>query len=356
MPQNETGRSCQITAIFVPICGNILLSREVVQGMKWSRGFLPVAFGFIFLECLIVSPTSLGRAAKKSGGAAITVTQTVKADQVLENVQLIGTEGGRREWELNAETAVDFKGKGEWQLEKIKTIFFGKLGTHYSVKGKTGQVDIETRDMMISGDVVTKTSNNYELKSDVVNYDSKNRVLKSDSPVTILGPKDQKGNRLRLQGIGMNALVEEGKTTILEDVKGQIALDDGTLMNVKSKSVELRADSRWAQFYGNVVIDVGSMRVSGPGAQFQYDAEGGSLSSLFVNGGVKVSDINKLATSENVKVLFKDNKFVFRGNPRLLQDQDELLGEEIVFLQGGKRVQVKGVRANIESKQVEKKR
>ncbi|MDZ4662519.1 MAG: LPS export ABC transporter periplasmic protein LptC [Pseudomonadota bacterium] len=322
--------------------------------MKWSRGFLPIAFGVIFVECLIIAPQPLGRRPKKSGAIAVSVTQTVKADQVLESVKLIGTEGGRREWELNAETAVDFKGKGEWQLEKIKTIFFGKVGTHYSVKGKSGQVNIETRDMMISGDVVTKTSNNFELKSDIVYYDSKNKLLKSESPVSILGPKDKKGNRLRLEGIGMNALVQEGKTTILENVKGEVALEDGTIMNVKSKSVELRADSRWAQFYGNVVIDVGSMRVSGPGAQFQYEADSGSLSSLFVNGGVKVSDVGKLATSENVKVLFKDNKFVFRGNPRLLQDQDELLGEEIVFLQGGKRVQIKGARANIESKKLEK--
>lgn len=324
--------------------------------MRWSRGFLPIALGVIFVECLIIAPEPLGRGAKKSGSTINNVKQPVKADQVLENVQLIGTENGRREWELNAETAVDFKGSGEWQLEKIKTIFFGKLGAHYFVKGKTGQVNIETRDMMISGDVMTRTSNNYELKSDVVFYDSKNKVLKSESPVSILGPKDEKGNRLRLAGIGMNALVEEGKTVILDNVKGEIALEDGTIMNVKSKSVELRADSRWAQFNGNVVIDVGSMRVSGPGAQFQYDSAGGILSSLFVNGGVKVSDVGKLATSENVKVSFKDNKFVFRGSPRLVQDQDELLGEEIIFLQGGKRVQVKGARANIESKQVEKEK
>lgn len=321
--------------------------------MKWSRGFVPVALGVIFVECLIISPTSLGKRPKKSGAVSVSVKQSVKADQVLESVKLIGTEGGHRDWELNAETAVDFKGKGEWQLEKIRTVFFGSLGSQYSVVGNSGQVNLETRDMMISGQVVTKTSNNYELKSEVVYYVSSLKLLKNEAPVTILGPKDHLGNRLRLEGNGMNAFVQEGRTTILENVRGEVALEDGKVMSVKSKSVELRADSKWAQFKGNVVIDVGTMRVSGPGAQFQYDSESGGLSSVFVDGGVKVTDIGKLATSENVKVMFKDNKFVFRGNPRLLQDQDELFGEEIVFLQGGKRVQVKGAKANIESRQNE---
>ncbi len=320
---------------------------------KWIRLLLPSALTLILLESLVISPEPLGPRSKKQNIQTIAVKEAIKADQVLETVHLIGTEEGRRDWELNAESAVDFRGKGEWELQKIKSMFFGKKGMHYLVKGQTGQVNLETRDMRISGDVVTKTSNNYEFRSDLVLYDSKNKLLKSETAVQIYGPKDSKGNRLRLQGLGMNAIVEEGRTSILEDVKGEVALENGTMMNIKSHSVDLRADSKLAHFKGNVVIDVGSMRVSGPGAQFQYEAEGGGLSSVFVDGGVKVSDVDKLATSENVRVMFKENKFVFRGNPRLVQDNDELFGEEIVFLQGGKRVQVKSAKANIESKRVE---
>jgi lipopolysaccharide export system protein LptA len=55
-----------------------------------------------------------------------------------------------------------------------------------------------------------------------------------------------------------------------------------------------------------------------------------------------------------VKVDFESNRFVFRGNPRVVQNNDELRGDEIVFLDGGKRVQVKSARAKVDQKRLEK--
>jgi hypothetical protein len=37
---------------------------------------------------------------------------------------------------------------------------------------------------------------------------------------------------------------------------------------------------------------------------------------------------------------------VFRGQPRLVQNNDELNGEEIIFLEGGKKVKVEKVKVN----------
>ena len=74
------------------------------------------------------------------------------------------------------------------------------------------------------------------------------------------------------------------------------------------------------------------------------------LSSVAVKGGVKVSDADKFATSESVNLDLLANKYVFKGSPKIIQNNDELTGEEIVFLEGGKKVKIEKVRAKMENK------
>jgi lipopolysaccharide export system protein LptA len=72
------------------------------------------------------------------------------------------------------------------------------------------------------------------------------------------------------------------------------------------------------------------------------------------SGGARVSDADKWATAQNVMVDFEKDRFIFRGHPRVVQNNDDLRGEEIVFLDGGKRVRVKGARARVDEKKLEK--
>ena len=63
---------------------------------------------------------------------------------------------------------------------------------------------------------------------------------------------------------------------------------------------------------------------------------------------MRVSDAVKFATSDNVRVFFEEEKLIFRGAPRVVQNNDELRGEEIVFLQRGDIVKVQKARARVE--------
>ena len=67
-------------------------------------------------------------------------------------------------------------------------------------------------------------------------------------------------------------------------------------------------------------------------------------------GKVYVTTANDL---ESVYITSED-KFVFSGRPRLVQDNDELVGDKIIFYKGGKRVQVMKARARVDKKRLEK--
>ena len=77
---------------------------------------------------------------------------------------------------------------------------------------------------------------------------------------------------------------------------------------------------------------------------------------MLISGGTRVTDHDKLATSEKVMVHFDDDRYVFSGSPRVVQNGDELVGDEISFLNGGKQVKVSNARAKIDSEDVEKTR
>jgi lipopolysaccharide export system protein LptA len=109
-----------------------------------------------------------------------------------------------------------------------------------------------------------------------------------------------------------------------------------------------------AQFFGDVVMDFDTMRVTGPEATFAYDPKTEAFKSVHVDGGVRLTDTDKFATSGTVDVQFKEDKVVFNGSPRVVQNGDELIGDQIVLTDNGKKVQVSNAKAQIDPKAREK--
>ena len=126
-------------------------------------------------------------------------------------------------------------------------------------------------------------------------------------------------------------------------------------MTIESDRAEFSGQSHKARFLGNVIIDLGTLRVTGPEAEFAFGGESEEVKSVLIKGGVKVSDVDKWATSQQVAVHFDENRYVFKGSPRLVQNRDELRGEEIVFLDGGKIVKVYNAKAKVDKKHLEEK-
>jgi lipopolysaccharide export system protein LptA len=90
--------------------------------------------------------------------------------------------------------------------------------------------------------------------------------------------------------------------------------------------------------------------MEGPEASFEYGSGIDILQSVQVKGGVKVSDLDKYATSDSVQFDPEQNKFTFKGRPRVVQNNDEITGDQIVFIDGGKKVKVEKSRVQVEKK------
>ena len=316
---------------------------------------LSLALLVLLVQVVLIAPGQIRDAETKAAILpAPELPKSTGIDQSIQGMHMIETQDGRKEWELWADQAVSIKAKEIFELTAVRAIFFTNSGVTFNVTGNKGVVQTKTKDLAVSGDVVIRSSNGYVFKTNEMNYASLSRLISTESKVEMVGPKDVKGHALKLTGQAMQARLDESTIEVLREVRAEKTIDKDSRALIKSQRAAFSGVDRTAKFLGDVVLDMDSMRITGPEAQFQYDSKRDFVRSVIFTGGARVSDADKWATAQNVSVDFDSNKFVFRGNPRVMQNNDELRGEEIVFLDGGKRVQVQKARAKVDEKRLEK--
>ncbi len=312
---------------------------------------LALAFFILVIEVIRIAPKTVDETAQKTSPSKASDT----ADQVMHGAHLVETREGQKEWELWASEAVSYKNLDRWNLIGVKVIFFGKSGVFFTVTGKKGIVETKTKNLRIEGDVITKSSNGYTFKTEMVDYKSLEHMLMSPQQVKMVGPDDKQGGGLKLKGEEMSLDVQTSLMHIKKKVETQKKFSDTKHLMIHSDDAQFSGNSKLARFFNHVVMDVETMRVTGKEAQFVYDSESAQVTSVLVQGRVRLTDIDKWATSDHMTANLVNDTYVFEGKPRVVQNNDELVGDKITLLQGGKRVQVEQARARMDQKRLETK-
>lgn len=318
---------------------------------RLGRIVLLILLSLLFIQVLIGFPISLEHSAEPS--------EIVHAQEQIEDgkgnrehemgtIHVVEGREGSRDWELFAEQAEGSENQGTLKVTSVKVHFYSKGRLEFVVTGKTGQVDTKTKDMKIFGDVVTRASNGYLFKADEVDYEASSRILRSPGKVRIFGPEDAQDGDLSMEGGSLEAKVDEGFMTVRPQVVAKRTISGSRSFVIKAGGAKLSRVDSLVEFFDQVVIEIETMRIEGPRARFVYRNKSDLLQSVLFQGGVKVSDIDKYATSDQVRFDPEQNQFVLTGRPRVVQNQDEIVGEQIIFLDGGKRVKVEKMRARVE--------
>lgn len=332
---------------------------------KYKNWIFIVLLGALFVEVLIIFPSKLNHEDEaevrarveaqqkeaKEKKAAGTPAPSTLSDQRMEGVHLVESQSGTRDWELFAVAAEGSQNAGTWKLRNVRVLFYNKEKVEFTVTGDTGTIDSVAKDLNIVGNVTTKSENGYSFQTPSIYYSSLTRIIQSPELVKMQGPGDSSGTGMSLQGRKMRVNVDQSKMYIQERVTAQKTMKDGKSFEISANGAEFNGKNHEAKFLGSVQINYDDMKLEGPEAAFLYQAAQNVLSTVNIRGGVKVSDVDKFATSENVNLDLLANQYTFRGRPKVIQNNDELSGEEIVFLEGGKKVKIERVRAKVENKE-----
>lgn len=328
---------------------------------KRNSIILGLLFIILVVEIVVLAPKEVGIRPEEDVQTSVPPQKPEGTGQTMQNVHLVEAKAEGKEWELWADKAIRPNDNEQWTIEQVRVKFFANNGVTYTVTGQQGSVVPNKNDIRIHGNVVTRSSNGYVFKTESVFYDSKNRKLTSPQDVEMIGPiekaKGDEGNLERLHLTGTDLVAEFGTNEIRinKNVRAKKGVTIDKVATIQSERAVFSGRSNLAHFFGNVVIDVDTMRITGPEAKFAYEPKKQTLNSMQVVGGVRVTDTDKYATSSAVDVHFEDESIVFTGAPRVVQNGDELIGDEIIFREGGKKVEVSNAKAFIDPNTMEKK-
>jgi LPS export ABC transporter protein LptC len=310
----------------------------------WRKIAFSLLLVFLLFEILVVFPGRLERKDESEDQQKKISKLSNTPEQIMKQINLVEAKNGHRDWELFAEAAEGTQEKAMWDLKKVRVLFYRNEKVSYTVTGDRGQIDGKSKNMTIEGNVMTKSSNGYEYRAEQVYYLAAERRIRTPAELSMIGPKDSQGEGLLLTGTQMTILVDESNMRIDSVVRGSKVLNDQRNLKIESESAEFNGRDNEAKFIGKVKLSYDKMEIRGPLAIFSYKKGTNLLDFILMKGGIQAVDQQKFATSENLTIDLLQQKMVFRGQPRLVQNNDELNGEEIIFLDGGKKVKVERVK------------
>ena len=258
-------------------------------------------------------------------------------EQKIENFNFFSAKKQKKEFELWAKVGYKAMGSSLFKLDTVKVQFYSENAT-YTVFGDKGEIDEVQKNMMITGNVKLESSNGYRFYTDTLYYEPEGKHITTKDKVSLEGPPEKDG-RLFLEGYGLDVNMVLNTMLIRERVTGYKPMSDARVMKIASQTAEFSGKKRSVAFKNNVVITVDKMVVRGNLATFQY--KDGKLDTLYMEGGIHMQDVDKTGSSGEALVYFNEDKYIFRKKPFITQNENALIGDEIIVYNGGKRVQVK---------------
>lgn len=317
--------------------------------MKIKNIIYSVLIFLLFVEVLLVFPKVIEEIPSEVQKVDPTKKTHEEADQVMQGVHLVESNGQVRDWELFANQAEGSQQTGKWSLSQVKVNFYNEGQIEFVVQGQHGRILGPSRDLEIEGDVLIESANGYRFKSARLIYQATTRTLTSPDRVDMKGPAEQFSTGVELRGSGLVAHVDTTVMTIRGPVSATRTLSKNKVFQVSSGLAKVSGRSRNIEFSGAVQINYDGMTLQGPDADFNYSSQN-ILSQIQMKSGVDFNDSEKMAQAGEMVFDLIKNQLIFKGQPKVLQDQDEFSGEEIILLDGGKKVKVERLRAKIENK------
>lgn len=315
--------------------------------------FLVVVIGLIFVQALLMAPQEIS--SSESKGSPVTKEQIEKlaeqqngqrkaVEQKMVGVHLVENSNNSKGWELYADEAT---GSSEelWVLKKVKVEFFNENKSSFVVSGDIGEINGKTKNMVIRGQVVTQSSNGYQFETNDLNYVAQDKKLVSDSLVKMLGPDDKNGSGFKLTGQGFKIDLMTNKMFIESNIEASKAMENKNF-RVTSNSAEFSNKSQEALFSGLVNMSFNTTRITAPQAFFRYSEKQKTLQSILLKDQVVLKDEGKSAVCQQLLMNLIEDTMTLSGQPKVQMGEDEIQGEEIVFLEGGKKVKMNKVKIN----------
>jgi LPS export ABC transporter protein LptC len=182
--------------------------------MKTKRKtVLIVAILTVILSVTAILAIGLRRAPEK----ALLKIMSDRVDLQVQNVHYTEVGDSGMNWEITADTARYRKKENLALFEKVKVRLVMKDGRVFVMNGDRGQLNTQSRDMEIEGNVGIVSENGDRISTDRLLYRNAGKRIETDRPVVM------ENGSVRISGVGMILTLDEKKVTLLSQVRANTA-------------------------------------------------------------------------------------------------------------------------------------
>jgi LPS export ABC transporter protein LptC len=140
-----------------------------------------------------------------------------KADMGLKQIHLTEVKAGDRQWDLEAKSAQYFQEENLALLKDIKARIFSRDGRQFDITGDSARLDLKSRDVEVRGNIIAKSSDGYELRTESLKFIQASRKIITDSPVVVKSPQ------FKLEGVGLVIDLDRRSFRLLKQVEAREA-------------------------------------------------------------------------------------------------------------------------------------
>ena len=282
------------------------------------------------------------------------ISEPAKDKATIEATGLKHTESkdGKIIWEIEAGNAEFFKDEERTTFDKIMVTFFYKDEYQLKLNGDSGNLNNETKNIVIKDNVIVEFADKYKLEADTLNYSTETDEITTDSPVVASGPE------MNFTGKGLTFNLAKEELYVHSNVIADLTKNGDEEKKDKNKKKGEKKDSiggfdtvssldsplhvRSGNFYGN---RTGSYIRFGRGAHVTYegatlsagaitvylDGENGGVSKIVAVGNVKLNQKEMNATCGKLLFDYKKNKLFLTRSPVVWRGDDMVKGDVITY-------------------------
>jgi lipopolysaccharide export system protein LptC len=135
-----------------------------------------------------------------------------KASLTLNGVRVTETSGDATRWELSAARGEYFESRQLTVLSDVEVTFFTRDGRTLTLRGDSGTLHTDTKNISVAGNVVATSSEGYRVTTGALDYTNRDRTVRGDGPVALVG------EAVEVAGTGVAIQVEDQRISIPDGV------------------------------------------------------------------------------------------------------------------------------------------
>ena len=186
---------------------------------------LRIAFGVSLLCVLVVLGALVGRGYRRAGtlpeASGPEAAPGPQASLVLGGFHVTETAGDQTRWDLKAARGEYFEDRQRTLLRDVELTFYTRDGRTLTLRGDRGELQTDTKDVSLDGNVVATSSDGYRVSTAALRYTNGDRTVRGNGPVAL------KSQQAEVSGVGVAIDVEAQTVAIPNRVRSVLRRPDG---------------------------------------------------------------------------------------------------------------------------------